>query len=63
MNKIVKRLTKQIDKINNKITKIVAKQYKLLDRKEQLYKERHDLKQLLDIEEMKERNKHEIHNK
>lgn len=60
---LVKSLTKELERINKKIQRITLKSIKIEDKIDNLYDKRHELKSLIQIEEMKERNKHEIHNK
>lgn len=60
---LVKRLTKELKRIENKLNKVRHKYLVLRNKEIDLVEERHELKSLINIEEMKERNKHEIHNK
>ena len=56
---LVKRLTKELNRINKKIERARNKVYKYDKKLTDLIDKRHKLKCLIDIEEMKERNNHE----
>ena len=59
---LVKRLTKELERINKKIERLTIKTTKIEDRLDKsfnkLLDKKQEIKSLIDIEEMKERNKH-----
>lgn len=56
---LVKSLTKELERVNKKIKRLNVKCYKIEVNINNLRDKKHKLKCLIDIENMKERNKHE----